>query len=814
MFRCTVLVCAALAICAAASGQSIVTGQPAAWASAEHHWHIYTAGDTLASGTYQSYEGYYLSLEPQNYALAQAGAIVTLPAAPLSMNDAGGMNLQWSSSTNQLSWTSAGPLRYPAELWVDMPAAAPVATELTVTRSVSNPILSRTGVQAVRIDVRVDAPITGNFLQVNVVNPWGTPAGLSYTVINSTGPAGFTPGDDGRSFLLTDLASLQAGQTYSFTANVLVKRSGALAKGTLYHKPESSVQYGTWTPSGTTATGITRLIDTSSQAAFFSSTTTAFSGGAGAIRQLEFDAVVEKSAKAKVSQINLMLMKERDLADQEQYRFGVDVAARGIVSVQLVAPGGQTFDLRRDYDTTNPASPSAVSSAVTWVFEQFASSLAGLTDFTPGLYRLNMRDVSGKTITATVPLAPTSMPPSTPHFERPDGFSTTDKTPTLSWQAPAGGVNGLYVNVENARREYQQLAPGKVPTSYTVPTDLAPGGYSAQAVFVIGTSGKTAGIPYNSFVGAAERTYFNVVPGPDVPQGVQSVGYAATSNLDWGTGNRQATQYARDYAELPLSQSDQHTAGLPDYGLGSGYHDILARAGAYYDAANKVHNVLHAYGYVEDPGQPVQASAQLAINKELVIARATGLAMGKAVNAGGSLSLSGLVQVSRGDGYGASGTVEAELALRILLTTTGNPVAVFDGRVIASGDLGISTTGASWASLVTAGDFDTPAMRAALGRNWSYEGGFAKLDMNDIRVPYKARVRVGQEFTVSIEFTGTIRLPNAVGAGAEVVFGEAAILFGPGAYLDSPSYAGAQLPEPTALLVLALGGMLLRRRRR
>jgi len=94
------------------------------------------------------------------------------------------------------------------------------------------------------------------------------------------------------------------------------------------------------------------------------------------------------------------------------------------------------------------------------------------------------------------------------------------------------------------------------------------------------------------------------------------------------------------------------------------------------------------------------------------------------------------------------------------------------------------------------------------------EGNLFQINFNNKSIPYRTKVKVGEEFSLLTEVTG-IAVNNGYGTGAEVIFGpgvpgEIPVPTIPTYHLSKNIFL---IPEPSTIILLACGGLLMLRPR-
>jgi len=307
------------------------------------------------------------------------------------------------------------------------------------------------------------------------------------------------------------------------------------------------------------------------------------------------------------------------------------------------------------------------------------------------------------------------------------------------------------------------------------------------------------------------------VSAPGLPVGVLGVTTRADALIGPPGSPQCDSQTASGLEQLPLAVSLRQTR------TGS-ITDLLGRARSYLGPDGTVHNAVHALAYAQGHDSNLVGKGELRVSKSLRVAPRSGLPAGWPVSARASATLNGLLQAFREGFLPSPEGLAARFTLEILKTAPGAPLKVFSGSIALVG----ADDGDDWVRVVLDGGLNTPAVRTALAEALLVEDTFARLDLEGLSVPFQVPANVGEVFDVDVIFRGEALVPlGADGLGAEVVLGEDPILWPgysaqvlppetpDGADPDGILYENFYVPEPTSVVLAALGLplVLLRRRR-
>ena len=313
---------------------------------------------------------------------------------------------------------------------------------------------------------------------------------------------------------------------------------------------------------------------------------------------------------------------------------------------------------------------------------------------------------------------------------------------------------------------------------------------------------------------------------PLLPPGLTGGAVRTATSITYGKREYSDTPPAVPLAELPTASSLRRAI--------SPQQDVLALARAELDGLGQPHHVVHALAYGDGNSDPLEASAQVTITKQIEIEPGESLAAGKSVMAKGQITLTGLLALTRDttDLPDAQGLLSM-LSVEVRKRGSGGSARVFSGYVGLKGldapgpSVVVGSATPSWARLVIGGDLTTPEFRQSADASLYGEDDLVELLLEGVSFDFRVPAQVGESFNIDIIFKAEAGVPrNARALGAEAVFGEDPLLYvgyappeDPTSYDDS--YLGqsdywrndySAVPEPVGLSLLGLGLMLVRRR--
>lgn len=228
---------------------------PQAWVTAEEQQGLSVAGDAIPAVPSVWSRGYALNYQVQSGTVQGAAISITQPNGIEDVWASTPGTIGWQSGTSTFGWQAVGPLSDSAYVGIDaLPSQVTLTPSFSMTRHISNPVLeSDAETRTLTFGVTIASSMAGyDWMQVDMLTDWNVPDGLSYSVVSTSGPAGFTQQPWGLvTYSADDPATLGVGNTYDFTADVQITRSGDLAQtalGDLYLKPGASARYGNSTP--------------------------------------------------------------------------------------------------------------------------------------------------------------------------------------------------------------------------------------------------------------------------------------------------------------------------------------------------------------------------------------------------------------------------------------------------------------------------------------------------------------------------------------------------------------------------------------
>lgn len=842
------------AVAAVVTLAALVLAQPVraeqmVYAESRQYWETGTSGDTITVDLQYGDQGFSMAVQPLDGAAIPDFQVNFHASNPVTDQDQyNGLYYAYNQSTNTFTWEGVEDITGVKRMWID--SFQTLGSSPFDLHRQLNPLVDSGSTQTVRVDLTVTSPLTGyNFLNVTPVDQWNRLPNVQYNLISSacSDPNVFSVSQDGWSFSANNVSQLGPG-TYTFTSEIQVTGAGPLASGALYHKPQTSVTVGNWSayatdPNTPGPSIIHHYSDPNVAIDFLSSGTFDYTGGLGDEKRAVLDAVVEKVGAPVVTNISAGRFTRKTISDLITYSFSLDVDGRNIVDGSIVTPQGQSYALRRDYDTSNPEQPEAVPDPnASWSFNREAPSANDLYDFTAGVYQIHLTGSNGATFNTSVTLGPL-IDPNTPTITRHDKASTTDTTPTITWDAPPGTSTGTIFELWNdtVDEEFEQLNPASQQNWFQVTSPLDYGGYSTSLAYVNSfmTGTNAQGIPYQSGVLNMADSYFNVVPGPVPASNTRLISYSTRNLIDYGTGGEQdtGTNVATDYAMLPVDKTFRAHGWEDPNSPGFSYYDVISRSSAYHDDQDVVHHFAHSLAYGEDYYYPVHSHSEMTIAKEIKIAPTASLPLGTPVYARGKVTLNGVLQLLRHPWEGnLPCTLDATFGIEVILhSANGTTSQLLDGTISLIAD---ETGGSNWAQVVYTGGLDTADFRSQLSSPIYYYDWFASFYLNNVYLYYLAPVDIGEIFSVDVLFTADALIEGYYGRyGAEVLFGdtpsglahyapqyEGSYGFNPYTYFAETAGAPGQfagllplygngVPEPASLALLALGGALLLRRR-
>ncbi len=492
-------------------GTGAFAENPQVEVGAQDDWWANFSGDSFSAAPTTWECGYMLRYDVHSGAVPGASAEITLPTglADIWAYQTQAMYLEWTGATNTMKFTSVGDATGEMRMGIDAVPTSAVETPLvSATRSISDPVLTGdVQTQTITLDVTVASSLSGYGMGVNLIS-W-VPDNLAYSVVGSTASAGFSEGGQPGSYYPADPSTLEIGETYRFTAEVQVTRSGELSQsemdGDLYHKPPSDVFYYTYTGVDPATGGTSILVPVASgvDATFASDVPTDFTGGSSVQKNLRFTPVVAGVGPAAVSELYLSREKRTSISETMLYVFSVDLEADNVAAATITAPGANVYDMEMYGDEIE--------------FWRTSTDEADLTDFGPGTYHIVLTGTDGVVQTYDVELADATYPDPMPHFDQAMGFLAEEPRPTLSWEAPGAGVDAIGLQLWSVGEEEDEYEGffGTGVTSYTPGEDLGLGGYMACVTFIEGEAGTLSGGGdyYTGWI-ACTDTYFNVTPEP------------------------------------------------------------------------------------------------------------------------------------------------------------------------------------------------------------------------------------------------------------------------------------------------------------
>ena len=412
--------------------------------------------------------------------------------------------LKWDGATNVLKYTATGAVNAGQQMTASTNAVPRYVVEtplVSVTRSVPIPILTAdVQTQTLAIDVTLNASLAAyDGLGVSMIWEWALPPeGISYTVLSASGPAEFSPGSAPGSFY-GDPSLLVVGTPYHFTADVQVARSGPRAQaamGDLYHRPISVVSYSADTTiAPATGTSITFNVAPGVDATFSSAVSTTFHPSIEVFRGMQFDSVLAGVGPATPSRIGIGKDKRTGLCGTTFYSFWLEAEGQNLVGGTVTTPLGAVYSLECWEDEAG--------------FGRTSATLADLAEFGPGTYQIALAGSDGVVRNFSTVLPDKGFPTEMPQFDNAQGFETTNKRPTLSWQAPTDpNVDGVFIecwSLLDGEYDFGQFLDKSV-TSWTVPVDLEPGAYLASIWY--------GDQEDDAMMATGGDLYFNIVPEP------------------------------------------------------------------------------------------------------------------------------------------------------------------------------------------------------------------------------------------------------------------------------------------------------------
>ena len=483
---------------------------PQAWVTAEEqHW-LDVAGDAMPAVPSLWDRGYTLNYQVMGGTVQGAAISITQPNGIEDVWIDTPGTIGWQSGTSTFGWQAVGPLSGSAFECIDaLPSQVTLTPSFSMTRHISNPVLgSDSETRTLTFGVTIASSMAGyDWMRVDMLTDWNAPDGLSYSVVSTSGPAGFTHQSWGLATYSADNpATLGVGSTYEFTADVQITRSGDLAQaalGDLYLKPSGNARYGNSTPvAPVTGNSISVAVGAGVTATFASTNVTNFSGQGGQAQSLDFNTVATGVGPIALNEVSLVRNKRTSISGTTLYAFDVELQGTNVAAATLTTPGANVYAMEMDEGYTE--------------FWRASTTEADLSDFGPGTYRIDLTGTDGGVQTYYVDLPDATYPAAAPQFDQSIGFETLDPRPLLSWQAAGPGVDAISFELWSVDDEYEGWEMlGTGVTSSTPGEDLGIGGYVACVEFFDGEVGALPGgaTCYTGWV-ASTDTYFNITPEP------------------------------------------------------------------------------------------------------------------------------------------------------------------------------------------------------------------------------------------------------------------------------------------------------------